>query len=677
MLEGHDGSDVGAGDIGTAVPLDNHSLLLSLAGLIDDELLGWTRELAAVGEFDYALELITATVAAEGIRLPEPVHAALLSAQRGQSGVELPDPEKGPVPPHRFLADPVAAGYPASVSDASPVEALRGMPGRLLRDSRLWLSWRLTPAGGAPTPVPHPVLLIETADGAGADLLAYQVSDLLGRDGVFVSVEVFGPDSAVGDYHRAALDAAVALDDLEFTGSSVLNSSVLNSSALNQEPASPPAPSSLLDSPLPKRDAGGRAPLRPVERVIAARASAPRNPIDSVMPFERGPQDRPFSDRPLFDRGPADQLPQDRPPLDRPPLDRPPLDRPPADRSAQDRSAQDRPGLGPDRGGYDPFEGFDDRSSRDPGRPPQRDPRHSPPRDQRARPRDEANPLLGPSRSVAPNFGAGADWPASGPGPATGPQMPAGSMTGAFPPPPGPVGPMGGPPPGPAGSMSGPPTGPGGPVGGPPPGAPGLIGGPPPGSMSGAFPAQPGAMTGPNPVQQPGPMPDRRPADRRPQDRNGMGRNGVDRNGAGAERPGMPPPDRNGMGPDRNGMGRGPNGVGGTAATRAVPPVRPPGALPPQVSQPTTRQQPPPPPPPGSGQATTALPQRPPPPAADTPDDLPDGLSDVEQKLLRQLHEELAAREEPAADQAPQRAFRNGNGRPPQRPRGHGPDQPN
>ena len=159
-------------------------------------------------------------------------------------------------------------------------------------------------------------------------------------------------------------------------------------------------------------------------------------------------------------------------------------------------------------------------------------------------------------------------------------------------------------------------------------------------------------------------------------DRNGADRNGVDRNGAGAERPSMPPADRNGMGTDRNGLGRAPNGVGGTAATRAVPPVRPLGA-PPPVSQPTARQQPPPPPPPpGPVQATTALPQRPPLPPADGPD-LPDGLSDVEQKLLRQLHEELAAREEPVADQAPQRALRNGNGRPPQRPRGHGPDQPN
>jgi hypothetical protein len=55
----------------------------------------------------------------------------------------------------------------------------------------------------------------------------------------------------------------------------------------------------------------------------------------------------------------------------------------------------------------------------------------------------------------------------------------------------------------------------------------------------------------------------------------------------------------------------------------------------------------------------------------------PDGLSDVEQRLLRQLQDELAAREdrtgaEPQeADQPPSRIFRSANGgrkRPPRGP---------
>jgi len=61
----------------TDVTVDTHSLLLSLAGLLDDELLGWCRELVAVGEGDYALELVTAAVQADRVRLPAATHEAL------------------------------------------------------------------------------------------------------------------------------------------------------------------------------------------------------------------------------------------------------------------------------------------------------------------------------------------------------------------------------------------------------------------------------------------------------------------------------------------------------------------------------------------------------------------------------------------------------------------------
>src|ERR1700704_2579343 len=102
MLEGHDGSAVGTGALAdTPGP---HSLLLSLAGLIDDELLGWCRELTAVGESDYALELVTAAIAADHLRVPEAVHSALLHAGKGQGGLELPSPEPAPMMTHRFLA---------------------------------------------------------------------------------------------------------------------------------------------------------------------------------------------------------------------------------------------------------------------------------------------------------------------------------------------------------------------------------------------------------------------------------------------------------------------------------------------------------------------------------------------------------------------------------------------
>src|SRR5207248_3300532 len=171
----------------------------------------WCRELAAVGESDYALELVTAAIVADHLRVPEAVHAALLQAGKGQAGLELPAPEPAPLMTHRFLADPAAVGYPPSAG-RSPADVLHTLPARLVRGCRLWLSWRLTPAGAAPTPVPHPVLLIETSDGGGADLLAYQVADLLWQAGVFASVEVFGAGAALGEYHRAALGSSVPLE---------------------------------------------------------------------------------------------------------------------------------------------------------------------------------------------------------------------------------------------------------------------------------------------------------------------------------------------------------------------------------------------------------------------------------------------------------------------------------
>ncbi len=542
MLEGQDGSLDGA-------LVDTHNLLLSLAGLVDDELLGWARELAAVGEFDYALELITATVSADGLRLPEPVHAALLVARRGQPAAELPAPEPEPAMAHRFLADPAAAGFPPSIAGAFPVSALETLPGRLLRNCRLWITWRLTPAGSASAPVPHPVLLIETADHDGADLLAYQVADLLWQAGVFASVEVFGADASLGEYHRAALDAANPLDG---TGGVESTSSGVASAA----PAAPAAPVAPARRPDPVSQPGGpaalreavRAPLHPVDRVIAARSSAPRGP-DGAIPFG----------------GPDNVTPVERPAQERPDAD------------------EDR------RGPFDPFDQSEDdadRPVRDNGRPPARDHRWPGPRDQRVPPRSEQPPSRQPSGICGP-----AEWqPAVTDRPAT--------------------------------DRNGPP---------------------------------PVDRNGP-PVDRAGPPPpERRPGPPRPPDRNGAGPYGPGGlNGAGP----------NGAGPDRN-------GVGGTAATRAVPPVKPPPPqmtqppMKPSVNQPTGRQMP----------VRPPIPPRPPVPPADLPD-LPDGLSDVEQRLLRQLHEELASREDnalPLADQPPQRMFRNGGGRrpgPPQRPSG-------
>jgi len=196
---------------------------------------------------------------------------------------------------HRFLADPASSGFPVPTGERSPEYALGAVPSRLLRDCELWLSWRCTPAGAAPGPLPHPVVLIEAEEADGADVLAYQVGEVLLRAGVFASVEVFAADMELGDYHRAALAEAHRLD---VTGDRPLTEATGGTRAVGDpggadgrprpetvgngaDPRSreaarrsePPRP-----GPLASSDGSRPTPLRPVDRVIAARGAAPRRP---------------------------------------------------------------------------------------------------------------------------------------------------------------------------------------------------------------------------------------------------------------------------------------------------------------------------------------------------------------------------------------------------------------
>ena len=82
----------------------------------------------------------------------------------------------------------------------------RELPDRLREGVRLRLTWRQTPAGPAPTPLPQPVLLVETAaDGRPGEVLAYQVAAAMARSGVHVAVEVLTSGRPLTSYHAAAL----------------------------------------------------------------------------------------------------------------------------------------------------------------------------------------------------------------------------------------------------------------------------------------------------------------------------------------------------------------------------------------------------------------------------------------------------------------------------------------
>jgi hypothetical protein len=284
--------------------VETHSLLLSLAGLVDDELLGWCRELVAVGEGDYAVELVTSVVQADRVRLPAGPHAALLDAATRRYLLGRPEtfPPEDPQPTmrHRFTADPAAAGLPAPAT--SPEAALREVPARLLRDCRIWLTWRITPAGSAPGPLPHPVLLVEATEAAGADVLAYQVGEVLWRSGVFASIEVFASREELGEYHRAALAEANRVElggsgarpfpELVGTGPNavVANGGPSKVSGPSAHPGAAPngtaAPGAAPNSALPN----GAGPNAAGPNGAAGSAAAPNGAIpNGVAPNGAGP----------------------------------------------------------------------------------------------------------------------------------------------------------------------------------------------------------------------------------------------------------------------------------------------------------------------------------------------------------------------------------------------------
>jgi hypothetical protein len=187
----------------TAPPV--HDLLLELAGRLDDDLLAWARELLAVGEGGQAVELATAALAAERVVLPPSLRAALVAAARDAHtdldvDAALPPPAVEDGTPHRFEAG-------AAPGDAV-VAALTALPARRLAGCTLHLTWRRTPAGTAPGPLPHAVVLVEADADRSADVLTYLLATELDRAGVPASVEVYTDGAPLPAYHVAALQSA-------------------------------------------------------------------------------------------------------------------------------------------------------------------------------------------------------------------------------------------------------------------------------------------------------------------------------------------------------------------------------------------------------------------------------------------------------------------------------------
>ena len=184
---------------------DVHELLLELAGRLDDDLLAWARELVAVGEEGQAVELVTAALAAERVALPPAVRTAVVAASRSAHTDLDAEAELEPA----VAEDATGHRFDASAGSGDRIAAvLAGLPARRLAGCTLHLSWRRTPAGAAPGPVPRAVVLVETGPDRSADVLAYLLATELDRAGVPASVEVFTTGNALPAYHVAALRSA-------------------------------------------------------------------------------------------------------------------------------------------------------------------------------------------------------------------------------------------------------------------------------------------------------------------------------------------------------------------------------------------------------------------------------------------------------------------------------------
>lgn len=187
---------------GTTAYESTHHLLLAMAGRIDDDLLGWARELVSVGEEPRAISLLIAEITASHTALPVAVRAALVDA--GQAvRVDIDPATLAPAAdhelPHRFAGAPAGA-----VTDVAT--AVQALPARHLQGCTVHLTWRLTPAGTAPGALPHPVVLVEIEPrGRALDVLAFQVAAGLDRVGVHASVEVLGVGQPRTAYHENAL----------------------------------------------------------------------------------------------------------------------------------------------------------------------------------------------------------------------------------------------------------------------------------------------------------------------------------------------------------------------------------------------------------------------------------------------------------------------------------------
>ncbi|GDY30715.1 hypothetical protein [Gandjariella thermophila] len=197
---------------GTELPVRLHDLLLAMAGRIDDDALSEIRELTAVAELDRAVDLLVGTLVAGRVPVTarERVEISrMLDEVRSDPRLadDLVVADSVPVVRHRFSGGSEPGGGLA--------ETLRGVLDVLPDVLAVGSTWRVTPAGAAPGPLPQRVVLVEVGPDGHPPATAYRVEHVLRRAGVRAVVEVLRPGVERTEYHQ---QAAAAAQPVAFTG---------------------------------------------------------------------------------------------------------------------------------------------------------------------------------------------------------------------------------------------------------------------------------------------------------------------------------------------------------------------------------------------------------------------------------------------------------------------------
>lgn len=191
------------------LPIRVHDLFLGMAGRVDDDALSAARELLAVGELTGAMEmLLGCLVAGRVVTSPreQELLGDLLRAVNSDPALtgNLKVRDSWMAQQHRFSTE--------DSPDRGVASAIRPVLDTLPGIESISCVWRVTPAGAAPCALPQRVVLIELGQEGLPTATSYRVHHALAAAGIHAVVEVLRPGVGRGDYHARAMGEAHGID---------------------------------------------------------------------------------------------------------------------------------------------------------------------------------------------------------------------------------------------------------------------------------------------------------------------------------------------------------------------------------------------------------------------------------------------------------------------------------